>query len=501
MECPCSVCQLSTHPVKRWGHINVITATHVIFNVEEAKHATCRLDYNTDNGPYTEVQGWGRDGSDIIEDRYLLTCVTHDESLLDRLRKQVDHYNDICFKVYKKYLASKNIDRLAILVSHPHGCGKRISFGEWKDRYLVGHGTTKYSYTSATCPGSSGAPIYMLGRSGWRWMYYHVHSAANSDVNINTFLVINGVICAQVIGLFGIVANVINIRNFVRQGFRESLNITLTALAVSDLGALVTLQPFNVLVNPWLRKSDIPFSKNSLIVVISYHHEYFIRVSGVVTSFAAIERCLCVTLPLKVKTIASRKTVLVVNLTIYILFLLYLFPSLYVFYLDWKFTPSVNKTLLSIFRRANTEQVLILSYQLGDLLIPYLTFVVLTVCTVVTTYELRAKAKWRQSVTRSNDKSSTAIQGKQRTAVVMLTKMSLIFIVCLLPHSAMLTVLSFVRDLKVDGPYFNVALLCYSFTYIMEAINCCSSIFVYYRMSSKYRQEFFKMFPCLQKTL
>ncbi|KAH9495358.1 hypothetical protein Btru_017546 [Bulinus truncatus] len=169
VECPCSVCQLSTHPVKRWGHINVITATHVIFNVEEAKHATCRLDYNTDNGPYTEVQGWGRDGSDILEDRYLLTCVTHDETVLDRLRKQVDHYNDISFKVYKKYFpAPKMKTGWIIQFSTPaRGCGKSGShLREWKDRYLVGRAEKpSNSYTAATCPGSSDALTYMLGRS------------------------------------------------------------------------------------------------------------------------------------------------------------------------------------------------------------------------------------------------------------------------------------------------------------------------------------------------
>ncbi|KAK0067950.1 hypothetical protein Bpfe_002791 [Biomphalaria pfeifferi] len=185
VDCPCSRCQASLEPVREWGQVNVITATHVIFNVDEARESFCRIDYNTDNGSYIEIEGWGRDGSDIIEDRYLLTCVTHNIILLDRLRKLVDHYNDICYKVYKKYLPTKEQDRLTIVVSHPHGCGKRVSFGDWKERFFVGNGTTKYSYSSATCPGSSGAPIYMLGRSGWRWMYYHVHSSANESVNIS----------------------------------------------------------------------------------------------------------------------------------------------------------------------------------------------------------------------------------------------------------------------------------------------------------------------------
>ncbi|KAK6959103.1 hypothetical protein BgiMline_036577 [Biomphalaria glabrata] len=183
--CPCKACQSSETPTKTWGQINVITATHVVFSVSEAKRSTCRLGFNSKGCEYVEVEGVGKDGSDIFADRYLLTCVTHDVELVDRLRKSVDLYNDLCFKVFKKYYNTKDEDRLTIIVSHPHGCSKQISLGEWTAKYEVSRGTTKYSYTACTCPGSSGAPVYTLGRSGWRWMYSHVHSGAASDVNFS----------------------------------------------------------------------------------------------------------------------------------------------------------------------------------------------------------------------------------------------------------------------------------------------------------------------------
>ncbi|KAH9495357.1 hypothetical protein Btru_017545 [Bulinus truncatus] len=185
VPCPCRACRESDTPTTKWGQINVITATHVVFDVGEARSSTCRLGFNSKDSAYIEVEGIGRDGSDIFDDRYLLTCVTHDAALLESLRLSVDRYNDLCFRVYKKFYHTKDEDKLTIIVSHPHGCSKQISIGEWTRKYEVRRGTTKYSYTACTCPGSSGAPVYTLGRSGWRWMYSHVHSGAGAEVNFS----------------------------------------------------------------------------------------------------------------------------------------------------------------------------------------------------------------------------------------------------------------------------------------------------------------------------
>ncbi|BFZ14119.1 hypothetical protein BsWGS_17158 [Bradybaena similaris] len=73
---------------------------------------------------------------------------------------------------------------LTVIVSHPHGCNKQITIGYYTERVEVkdSRNLTRYVYTTPTCPGSSGAPVYVLGRwRGW-WPCDHPHSG-NSDIN------------------------------------------------------------------------------------------------------------------------------------------------------------------------------------------------------------------------------------------------------------------------------------------------------------------------------
>lgn len=55
----------------------------------------------------------------------------------------------------------------------------------------------------------------------------------------NIFLVTNLLICAETVGLFGIIGNIFNICNFCKQGIDDSVTVTLLALAVIEFGALV----------------------------------------------------------------------------------------------------------------------------------------------------------------------------------------------------------------------------------------------------------------------
>ncbi|KAH9489431.1 hypothetical protein Btru_037702 [Bulinus truncatus] len=50
-----------------------------------------------------------------------------------------------------------SVERLAVIVSHPHGCRKHILVGQWSKCYNVNKCLTGYKYTTPTCPGSLGA--------------------------------------------------------------------------------------------------------------------------------------------------------------------------------------------------------------------------------------------------------------------------------------------------------------------------------------------------------
>ncbi|XP_059169361.1 uncharacterized protein LOC131951089 [Physella acuta] len=181
--CRCAKCQVSATPSKVWGEVCVRTATHVVFDASEARQTRCVLGFDDNKSPVVSLDGWEVLGADIERDLCELIYVTCDLELVDELYKMWRRFKDLCREVWGKYRRFFGVNKLTVIVSHPHGCPKQVSVGQWtrkrerNDKLL---NWTRYWYTTCTCPGSSGAPIYKLGYDRW---YLHPHSGSNSEGN------------------------------------------------------------------------------------------------------------------------------------------------------------------------------------------------------------------------------------------------------------------------------------------------------------------------------
>ncbi|XP_059158175.1 uncharacterized protein LOC131942359 [Physella acuta] len=179
--CPCPECENSAKPQKEWVLLWMSTARHVIFDSTEARQSTCRLWFDDDQSPVVNIYGWKACGISFTDqDWCTLVCVTHEIEIGEKLLNCIRRFDELWGKVKKKYGSKNEVDKLAIIVSHPHGCSKQVSVGHWVHRKDVPRslGYTRYTYTTCTCPGSSGAPVYRLGWSD------HPHTGVNSK-NIN----------------------------------------------------------------------------------------------------------------------------------------------------------------------------------------------------------------------------------------------------------------------------------------------------------------------------
>ncbi|KAK0067820.1 hypothetical protein Bpfe_002661 [Biomphalaria pfeifferi] len=186
--CPCSKCQNSGNPTKVWGLIRVITAVHVVFDQKEAIRSECLFGFDSLDAVLTLLEGVGMERADKNDDRCHLSCVTHDVSLLQKIKPKWSSYPIYHSNVLKKFTALD--DKLVIIVAHPHGCPKQVSIGDWTyrdetgDKSSEGHPYVKYNYTTATCQGSSGATLYILGRK-WKLWYNQIHSGYDSNNRFN----------------------------------------------------------------------------------------------------------------------------------------------------------------------------------------------------------------------------------------------------------------------------------------------------------------------------
>ncbi|XP_059168502.1 uncharacterized protein LOC131950399 [Physella acuta] len=316
-----------------------------------------------------------------------------------------------------------------------------------------------------------------------------IDSTGLVPIQVLDFFLILNLFWGEVVGIFGLAANLLNIIIFSKQGYDDSVNVTLTALALSDIGALITLQAYNLMVNPWFLRAELPVVAIDLAGISAFYpHNYFIRVCGFITAFSALERCCCVLLPLKVKRLFTNKATLIINIAIFIVTLLDVFPIYFVAFLDWAFYPDVNKTLLGMTFREDPNPIFSVSYFITDLFAPYFTFFVIITCTSLTVLTLKRRAAWRKDVTSVKHHTTTGMTRKDTKLVLMLSAVSCMFIACLVPQSAILTALTFVPGIGVHEPYFDVSLVCYSICYVMETVSSSANVLVYYKMSSRYRE-------------
>lgn len=177
--CHCGRCRSSDTPKKMYGVIVVVTATHVIFDETEAKTAKCLLEFNNST---KELQGWGMNESNPKDDRCFFNCVTCDAELFHVVETMADRFDRLRYDVTLIFKERKLLDKLVVMASHPHGGPKKISVGKWTRECHEGNRRSAYVHTACTCPGSSGATLFMLGFDG---TYPHCHCGANSEGNFS----------------------------------------------------------------------------------------------------------------------------------------------------------------------------------------------------------------------------------------------------------------------------------------------------------------------------
>ncbi|XP_059148898.1 galanin-like G-protein coupled receptor npr-9 [Physella acuta] len=309
--------------------------------------------------------------------------------------------------------------------------------------------------------------------------------------------VVNYVFICGGLSLFGIVANAINIAIFFRQGLRTTMNISFFGLAISDLCSLLTLLAFTVLLNPLVEHSQLPVNTRELqYLVAGWPHVCFTRTTCLITAFVTAERCLCITYPLKVKRlITPRRATLAVCLT-YVITILMLVPEYVTSYYDWKLHPETNVTLFGLAfteDRARMEGlVFILNASMG-----VFSFLLVLAFTAILVWNLKHTSRWRKQH-HSDPRDSTYARSKKAMSMVLV--ISSVLIVCSIPSIACSIVAFFVQEFSVLGRYQNIFYSAWSFSFICGATNASLNIFLYYRMSSKYRRSFRQMFARFSRT-
>ncbi|CAL1530413.1 unnamed protein product, partial [Lymnaea stagnalis] len=299
--------------------------------------------------------------------------------------------------------------------------------------------------------------------------------------------IVNGVFLGSVIAIFGIVANSINIAVFYRQGLNTTINISFTMLAVSDLCSLVTYLMFNVCTNPLVVNSGAPVVFSEVKHLTSaFPHACFSRVTAWITAYITAERCACIAYPLKVKRMITLRRACVILVAIYAVMILSLTPEYATVYVTWKFYPQLNRTLLGTSISEDRNKVKKITF----LLYPSYTlsaFIAVALFTSILLVALNRKAKWRQVATTGQ---SEIIATRDKKTVKMVIVLAGIFAVTVSPAVLVTALMLSIPGLDFVGEYSNLFFVFFSFTFLFDVINSSAHIFLYYKMSSNYRDSF-----------
>lgn len=311
--------------------------------------------------------------------------------------------------------------------------------------------------------------------------------------------VVNCVIICNILGIFGIVSNIINIIIFTRQGFGSGMNISFFGLTISDTCTLLALLWFNICVNPLFENSGLSMDPSEVQHLTACSpHNCFIRVAGWIMAFITAERCLCITMPLTVKQIITPSRTKLAMCVIFTAMITAYVPEFATVYIDWKFYPAKNKTLLGLAFRSNRKSVeglvFIMYTVLG--LLSFLAVFIFTVCLIL---KLRSKTKWRQEFTFNNAQSEN-LSNRDKRAINMVVLIATVTIICYVPGTVISIVTYIVPEFSITGSYVNIFMATWSFAFVFEASNSSVNIFLYYKMSSKYRRSFNQLFAgCMKR--
>lgn len=354
------------------------------------------------------------------------------------------------------------------------------------------------------------------------------HPAPVLDARVREiFEIVNYVTISATIGVFGIFSNIVNIVVFLKQGFHDVINISLFSIAIADLLSLVAMEIYVSFLNPYFRNmemagqsgnSQLSFVPSDVqLIVASWPHSCFIRITCLVTAFVALERCLCITYPLKVKAMLSPARASMAVFSIFMCVFISFVPAYMTVDLDWRWDPTINRTVLGIERKSDVRYIGDIAFVVNCIM-QFVGFGSVIVSTVILVTKLRKQSKWRSSAGNANSNSNRyeintsnndeeddekhmktgtsigSVSPKDKKLIRMIITISTILIFCCTPGSTCFIVGLIVPQFSAHGAYQNVYFVAWSFAFVTDTINPSISIFIYYQMSSKYRATFRALF-------
>ncbi|KAI8775189.1 N-formyl peptide receptor 2 [Biomphalaria glabrata] len=292
-----------------------------------------------------------------------------------------------------------------------------------------------------------------------------------------------------VVAFLGIFTNALTIAVFTRMGFKETVNITMTTITFWDMvrvlcGSIHRCYSLIALVSESLGKSWQNISTTNLV----YLHNIASNIAYALGSYVAIERCLCVRFPLKIKLMLSPMVTVIICVTVSIVVFAMFFPSMLFLNYRWVSAPDsdqpVAKYEFSDFYKLNIKSY-VEFYQYINFACPMVSLATMVISSLVILFQLRKASKFRAR----SQLHEAAVTVRDGQVVKMLLVVIASYITVLLPRLFIYIAELLVPEFFVLKYYNNIFGVAVYLVFLLDFINSSVGILIFYSMSTKFRKN------------
>lgn len=164
--------------------------------------------------------------------------------------------------------------------------------------------------------------------------------------------------------------------------------------------------------------------------------------------------------------------------------------------LEMKLLPGRNNSIFGLTFTADRETVEKISLTINNFVIPCIAFIVIIICTVILVVSLKRRTGWLQTIAKS---AKVDFSIRNQRVVKMVVMISTLFIACFVPVTIISMVVAYEPRFNIGGEYIRFSVLFAGLGLLVQAVNSSLNIFIYYSMSTKYRDTFKMIFGLYKK--
>lgn len=308
----------------------------------------------------------------------------------------------------------------------------------------------------------------------------------------------------------GISANVVNLRTFRRMGLQDTVTTSFFVLAISDLGscsfALLDMSCFFVYLMS--REFNLYFYMPPLFLAFYFHvpRRLFNTTTIIITTILALQRCVAVVFPFKVKTIFTKTRTLAIFSGVFVVsgtcHILYITEH----YVYQKVDPIDNRTSLALHVPSTNEPISFITEVFYGIAVNISCQTIVICCLAFMLIALKRSANFRQGATTTTTTNAVNVgpesklehncgqedaikrRSKESQAIIQVSLVSIIFVITNAPFLYFAVGNLTMPQLDLYGAWHNFYIFLHNVMFTSELINSSVNFIVYYKYNTRFRK-------------